>query len=221
MKGVSMSTELTAATQDFELTQRKATALSKSTLIPKEFQGNLSNCIIAMEIASRLQMPPLMVMQNLYVVHGKPSWSSQFLIAAFNQCGRFASITYGYVGEASTDTYGCFAKSVDLRTGEILQGPTVTIAIAKKEGWHGKSGSKWQTMPELMLRYRAATFLVRTTAPELTLGFPMQDEIEDIKPEKSVSIESLRKAPAAITSSLIDTGEFTVIETSEVEEETV
>jgi len=216
-----MSTELTAATQDFELTQRKATALSKSTLIPKEFQGNLSNCIIAMEIASRLQMPPLMVMQNLYVVHGKPSWSSQFLIAAFNQCGRFASITYGYVGEVNTDTYGCYAKSVDLRTGEILQGPTVTIAIAKKEGWHGKSGSKWQSMPELMLRYRAATFLVRTTAPELTLGFPMQDEIEDIRPEKSVSIESLRKAPAAITSSLIDTGEFTVIETSEVEEETV
>ena len=216
-----MSTELTAATQDFELTQRKATALSKSTLIPKEFQGNLSNCIIAMEIASRLQMPPLMVMQNLYVVHGKPSWSSQFLIAAFNQCGRFASITYGYVGEIGTDTYGCYAKSVDLRTGEILQGPTVTIAIAKKEGWHGKSGSKWQTMPELMLRYRAATFLVRTTAPELTLGFPMQDEIEDIKPEKSVSIESLRKAPAAITSSLIDTGEFTVVETREVEEEAV
>jgi len=214
-----MSTELTAATQDFELTQRKATALSKSTLIPKEFQGNLSNCIIAMEIASRLQMPPLMVMQNLYVVHGKPSWSSQFLIAAFNQCGRFASITYGYVGEVNTDTYGCYAKSVDLRTGEILQGPTVTIAIAKKEGWHGKSGSKWQSMPELMLRYRAATFLVRTTAPELTLGFPMQDEIEDIRPEKSVSIESLRHAPAIESAPAQE--EYIVTEVREIVEEKV
>ena len=212
-----MSNELTTATQDFELTQRKATALSKSTLIPKEFQGNLSNCIIAMDIASRLQMPPLMVMQNLYVVHGKPSWSSQFLIAAFNQCGRFASLTYGFVGEVGTDTYGCFAKSVDLRTGEILQGPTVTIGIAKKEGWHGKSGSKWQTMPDLMLRYRAATFLVRTTAPELTLGFPMQDEIEDIQPQRSISIESLRQAPVIESSPITET--FVVTETREIEEE--
>lgn len=212
-----MSTESLSATQDFELTQRKATALSKSTLIPKEFQGNLSNCIIAMDIASRLQMPPLMVMQNLYVVHGKPSWSSQFLIAAFNQCGRFASLTYGFVGEVGTDTYGCFAKSVDLRTGEILQGPTVTIAIAKKEGWHGKSGSKWQTMPELMLRYRAATFLVRTTAPELTLGFPMQDEVEDIQPQRSISIESLRQTPVIESSPITET--FIVTETREIEEE--
>lgn len=212
-----MSNELTTATQDFELTQRKATALSKSTLIPKEFQGNLSNCIIAMDIASRLQMPPLMVMQNLYVVHGKPSWSSQFLIAAFNQCGRFASLTYGFVGEVGTDTYGCFAKSVDLRTGEILQGPTVTIGIAKKEGWHGKSGSKWQTMPDLMLRYRAATFLVRTTAPELTLGFPMQDEIEDIQPQRSISIESLRQTPVIESSPITET--FVVTETREIEEE--
>lgn len=211
-----MSTE-SSATQDFELTQRKATALSKSTLIPKEFQGNLSNCIIAMDIASRLQMPPLMVMQNLYVVHGKPSWSSQFLIAAFNQCGRFASLTYGFVGEVGTDTYGCFAKSVDLRTGEILQGPTVTIGIAKKEGWHGKSGSKWQTMPELMLRYRAATFLVRTTAPELTLGFPMQDEVEDIQPQRSISIESLRQTPVIESSPITET--FVVTETREIEEE--
>lgn len=212
-----MSTELTTASQDFELSQRKATALSKSTLIPKEFQGNLSNCIIAIDIASRLQMPPLMVMQNLYVVHGKPSWSSQFLIAAFNQCGRFASITYGFVGKTDTDSYGCFAKSVDLRTGEILQGPTVTIGIAKKEGWHGKSGSKWQTIPELMLRYRAATFLVRTTAPELTLGFPMQDEVEDIQPQRSVSIESLRQTPGIEAAPIAET--FVVTETRELEEE--
>lgn len=211
-----MSTE-SSATQDFELTQRKATALSKSTLIPKEFQGNLSNCIIAMDIASRLQMPPLMVMQNLYVVHGKPAWSSQFLIAAFNQCGRFASLTYGFVGESGTDTYGCFAKSVDLRTGEILQGPTVTIGIARKEGWYGKSGSKWPNMPELMLRYRAATFLVRTTAPELTLGFPMQDEVEDIQPQRSISIESLRQTPVIESSPITET--FVVTETREIEEE--
>ena len=185
-----MSNELVSV-QEFDLHQRKATALSKSSLIPKEFQGNVPNCMIALDIADSLGMKPLPVLQNLYIVHGKPSWSSQFLIAAFNQCGKFSGITYNFFGEPGTDAFGCYAKAVDLRTGEILQGPPVTIAIAKKEGWYSKSGSKWQTMPDLMMRYRAATFLVRTTAPELTLGLPMQDETEDIQPVRSIAIESL------------------------------
>lgn len=185
-----MSNELVSV-QEFDLHQRKATALSKSSLIPKEFQGNVPNCMIALDIADSLGMKPLPVLQNLYIVHGKPSWSSQFLIAAFNQCGKFSGITYAFFGEPGTDAFGCYAKAVDLRTGEILQGPPVTIAIAKKEGWYSKSGSKWQTMPDLMMRYRAATFLVRTTAPELTLGLPMQDETEDIQPVRSIAIEAL------------------------------
>ncbi len=188
-----MSGELIAA-QEFDLQQRKAQALSKSSLIPKDFQGNIPNCMIALDIADSLGMKPLPVLQNLYIVHGKPSWSSQFLIAAFNQCGKFSGITYTFFGDPGTDSYGCYAKAVDLRTGEILEGPPVTIAIAKKEGWHGKSGSKWQTMPELMLRYRAATFLVRTTAPELTLGLPMQEEVEDIQPVRSISIQALAES---------------------------
>ena len=177
--------------QEFDLHQRRATALSKSSLIPKEFQGNVPNCMIALDTADSLGMKPLPVLQNLYIVHGKPSWSSQFLIAAFNQCGKFSGITYTFFGEPGTDAFGCYAKAVDLRTGEILQGPPVTIGIAKKEGWYSKSGSKWQTMPELMMRYRAATFLVRTTAPELTLGLPMQDEMEDIQQVRSIAIEAL------------------------------
>ena len=192
-----MTTELIAS-QEFDLHQRKAKALSTSTLIPKEFQGNVSNCMIALDVADSLGMKPLMVLQNLYIVHGKPSWSSQFLIAAFNQCGKFSGITYTFFGDVGTDGYGCYAKAVDLRTGEILEGPPVTMAIAKKEGWLSKSGSKWQSMPELMLRYRAATFFVRTTAPELTLGFPMADEVEDIQPVKSISIRALAESRSDI-----------------------
>lgn len=189
---VTMSNELTTNTQDFELRQRKAAALAKSSVIPKEFQNNLANCVIAIETAERLRMAPFLVLQNLYIVHGKPAWSSSFLIAQFNQCGKFSTITYSFFGEPGTDGYGCYAKAIELQTGEIIQGPPVTIAMAKKEGWHGKNGSKWQTMPDLMLRYRAATFLVRTTAPELTLGYPSQDEVEDIQPQRSISIESLQ-----------------------------
>ena len=85
--------------QGFELAQRAAKCLATSTLVPKEYQGNLSNCIIALNMAQRLGADPLMVMQNLYLVHGRPSWSAQFLIATFNQCGRFEALRYEWRSE--------------------------------------------------------------------------------------------------------------------------
>ena len=175
-------TEMTTVeqeTQAFELEQRKAKVYSESTLVPKEYQGKIGNVLIAKNMATRMNADLLMVMQNLYMVHGKPSWSAQFLIACFNTCGRFSAIKYRFTGEPGTDGYGCQAVATELDTGELIEGPVVTWAIAKAEGWVDKNGSKWKTMPELMFRYRAATFLIRTTAPEIGLGLMTKEEMDD------------------------------------------
>ncbi len=168
--------------QGFEALQRIGKAFCASSLVPESYRGpqNLANTVIAVEMASRMGASPLMVMQNLYIVHGRPAWSSQFLVAAFNSCKRFSSIGYRFTGQRGTDSWGCYAFAKDLATGEVREGPEVTIAMAKKEGWFDKKGSKWQTIPQLMLTYRAATFFVRTTAPELTMGLRPVDEMEDI-----------------------------------------
>lgn len=170
----------------FVLIQRAATLLSKSTLVPKEFQNNLPNCVIALNMASRIGADPLMVMQNLYVVYGRPSWSAQFLIATFNTCGRFEAIRYRWVGDKGKDTYGCIAYTVEKSTGEVLEGSEVTIALAKAEGWYDKNGSKWKTMQQQMLMYRAASWLVRAYAPELAMGLHTSDEVEDSTVEGTV-----------------------------------
>lgn len=166
--------------QSFELTQRAGKLLSSSTLVPKEFQGNLANCVIALNLASRIGADPLQVMQNLYVVHGKPGWSSQFLIATFNSCGRFTSMRFEFFGDKGKDDYGCRAYATEKSTGERLEGADVTISIAKKEGWFEKTGSKWKTMPQQMLMYRAAGWFVRAYAPELSMGLQTQEEIHDV-----------------------------------------
>ena len=177
-----MSTALTPIEieeKSFELAQRKARVYSDSSLVPKEYQKNIGNVLIAQNMAQRMGADPLMVMQNLYIVHGKPGWSAQFLIACFNECGRFSAIKYKFVGEPGSDSHGCIAYATELSSGEIVEGPCVTIGMAKAEGWHGKAGSKWKTIPDLMMRYRAATFLVRCTAPEIGLGLQTSDEIID------------------------------------------
>lgn len=158
--------------------QRVCNALSKSTLVPKEFQGNLPNCLIAYDMASRLGANPLMVMQNLYVVHGKPSWSGSFICGMINSCGRFKPLKFRIEGEG--DDRSCVAWTTEKGSDEKLESAPVSIAMAKAEGWYGKNGSKWKTMPEVMLRYRAATFFGRVYAPELLLGMQTAEEVEDV-----------------------------------------
>lgn len=166
--------------QSFELAQRAAKLLSTSTLVPKEYQGNLSNCVIALNMASRIDADPLMVMQNLVVVHGRPTWSSQFLIATVNTCGRFSALRYEFFGTQGQDDWGCRAWAIEKATGEKLVGTDISIGLAKKEGWYQKNGSKWQTMPQQMLMYRAGSWWARAYAPELSMGLHTDDEIRDI-----------------------------------------
>ena len=164
----------------FALMQRAANLLASSTLVPKEYQGNLPNCVIALNMSTRIGADPLMVMQNLYVVHGRPGWSAQFLIATFNQCGRFTSMRFDFFGEAGKDDYGCRAYATEKATGEKIVGSDITIKLAKSEGWEQKAGSKWKTMPQQMLMYRAAAWLVRAYAPEIAMGLQTGDEIHDV-----------------------------------------
>lgn len=169
--------------EGFELLQRQAKMFCGSSLVPQQFQGeqNFGNAIIALEMAQRMNASPLMVMQNLYIVYGNPGWSSKFLIATFNQCGRFEAIKYKETGKKGTDSQGIIAYTREKGSDEIIQGPEVTILIAKQEGWYDKKGSKWKTMPDQMLRYRAAAWLIRTTAPEISMGLQTTDEIIDVE----------------------------------------
>ena len=184
VKQENQSNMLVFGSQDnFEQAMRMAKCLSQSSIVPAIYQDKekgLSNCIIALEMANRIKMSPLMVMQNLYVVYGNVGWSSKFLVAAWNTCGRYSTIKYEYEGNRGTDDWGCRAISTDKETGEVLKSALVTIKMAKIEGWFDKKGSKWQTMPELMLQYRAAAFLVRAYAPEISMGMQTKEEIEDV-----------------------------------------
>ena len=170
----------------FEAMQRMARLFSQSSIVPDVYRckgekdyTSMGNCVIALDMALRMGANPLMVMQNLYVVHGRPAWSAQFLIATLNQCGRFSALRYEFQGKEGTDEWGCRAVTTELATGDRLTGPLITIALAKKEGWYGKNGSKWQTMPELMLRYRAAAWFVHAYAPEIAMGLQTVEEVRD------------------------------------------
>jgi hypothetical protein len=165
----------------FVSVQRMAKALASSTLVPDSYRGeaNLGNCIIALELSQRIGASVMAVMQSMVPIHGKPTWSAAFLIATVNSCGRFSPMRFRWVGKEGADEWGCRAYAVEREGNLELVGALVTIAMAKAEGWYSKNGSKWKTMPEQMLQYRAAAFWTRAYAPEIALGMHTAEEIHD------------------------------------------
>ena len=217
----------------FQAMSHMAESLANSTIIPEAFRNTImvkdgydqrskkwnfrsepnpngvSNCIIALNMAQRLGADPMMIMQNLYLVDGRPSWSSQFIIAAINSSGRYSPLRFDITGGeeeveipyavtewvysqasnkkepvesnqvAHVKNYKCVAWVIEKATGERLESTPITMEMAVKEGWYQKNGSKWQTMPEQMLRYRAASFFGRIYAPDLLMGLRTQEEEHD------------------------------------------
>lgn len=231
--------------QGFELMQRAARLLSSSTLVPvayrqtiekldrfgnvKESRENpnaLANSVVALNMAQRMGADPLMVMQNLYIVEGRPSWSSQWIIAAINGCGRFSPLRFRIESRGEREieyksTYWesnqrhtkvekvrindkvCVAWAIEKETGEVIESPAVSIEMAVLEGWYTKNGSKWQTMDEVMLRYRTASFFGKLYAPELLMGLQTVEEAQDIIEAStgpdgtiSVNVDELRGSAA-------------------------
>lgn len=163
---------------NFGLAKRMAETLALSTIVPKDYQNNACNAMIAIEIANRLQTSPLMVMQNLNVIQGRPSWSAQFLIAMVNGSGKY-DMELQFDEKTDNDGKPFSCQCWTTKNGRKVTGIVIDMDMAQAEGWVQKNGSKWKTMPQVMLRYRAASFFARMNCPELTLGYYSKEEILD------------------------------------------
>ena len=158
-----------------------ASALSRSTIIPKAFQGQPANCFVALDMANRLGASPMEIMQNVYVVHGTPGFSAKYAIGMANKSGVFKGpICFEQSGQG--DSLSVTAYAIVRETEQRVEF-TCDMAMAKAEKW--TSNPKYRTMPHLMLRYRAATLLIRTSCPEVLLGMHTADELEDVRYAKA------------------------------------
>ncbi|MGN0246817.1 MAG: hypothetical protein ACI4DK_12760 [Lachnospiraceae bacterium] len=157
---------------------------ASSSLVPQAYQGKPMDCTIAVDMANRMGVNPMMVMQNLYVVQGKPQWSGQACTSMIMASGKFKNVHHVYTGERNADSWGCYLTAEKVDTGETVNGAEVTIKMAKDEGWYGKNGSKWKTMPELMLAYRASAFFARVHIPNALMGCAVEGEVEDMQKQE-------------------------------------
>lgn len=203
--------------QQFETMQRVCKMFANSELVPDMYKVSeknpeskaVANCMIAISMSMRIGADPLMIMQNMVIIYGRPSWSSKFLVATVNTCGRFNPLQYkftdkGALGMVDYTDYvwnnqtrskqavikqfdgkkimdiECVAYTTAKGSDKVLESSPVSVRMAVQEGWYTKNGSKWQTMTKQMLMYRAASFWTNAYAPELSMGMKTEDEVRDI-----------------------------------------
>lgn len=241
IEGKSGELSLLSTTEGYNHIARIANNYCRSQMVPAAYRGadKLQDCIIAADIAMTMGANILSVMQNLHVIQGRPSWSSQFVISLVNASRRFTPLRYkvrdlgkktvkyrestGWDERNRKKTYEqrelvleqnleCVAYAQDIRSGEVLEGPEVTYEMAVREGWWTKADSKWQTMPTLMLRYRAAAFFARLYCPEVLNGMGgTVEEAEDIMVDAQV-IHQPAEMPRATSTAVAEPKQVAPVE---------
>lgn len=162
----------------FEMEERRGNALAHSAFFPKDLKGDIASAIIVQDLANRMNISVMEVAQSVYIIYGRPSFSTQFIVARLNQSGLIKGSLKTII---SDDKQSCYCKAIDSATGEENIGMTITMKIAEAEGWSTKNGSKWQTMPELMLRKRSQSFFIKEFYPQVLFGMQTQEELIDIE----------------------------------------
>lgn len=165
-----------------------AKMLASSDMVPQGYQGKPMNCLIAMEQAQRMNVSPLMVMQNLYIVKGKPSWSGSACSAIIQGCGLFENVNLNYVGKEGEDSYGAYVSAVRKSDKQEIKGTVITMEMAKAEGW--TNNSKWRSMKTQMLGYRAYSFFARLYCPNALSGFATEGEAEDAECKSNREVDN-------------------------------
>lgn len=167
--------------------------MAQADIIPTHYRGKPANVFIAVQSALRMNLDPMQIMQNTFVISGKLGMVTAFAISLANQSGLFDSgIRYRIEGSGENLKVTAYTN---LKKGGAEISYTITMREAIAEGW--TKNAKYRTLPELMLRYRAATLLIRTHVPEVLNGMHMVEEIEDVAiatkdvtPIKSANISS-------------------------------
>ena len=154
-----------------------AQALAKSDLVPQAYQGKTTNIMLAIDTANRMGLSPMFVMEQMSIVRGRRTWSGQACSTLVNGYPKFKDVELVYVGKEGTDDWGAYVTAVRKDNGKTLKGTTVTMKMAKAEGW--TSNTKWINMPEQMLAYRAYSFFARVHCADALNGFMVEGEPED------------------------------------------
>lgn len=172
--------QFSLAPQSLDEALRFAELLAKSSIVPKDYQGNPGNILVAVQWGAEIGLPPLQAMQNIAVINGRPSIWGDSMIALVRASGLLDAIK-----EDVSDTEAvCTVK----RRGEEPVTRSFSKSDAERAGLLSKQGP-WQQYPKRMMQMRARAYALRDVFPDVLRGVYVAEEAQDIPPERDVTAE--------------------------------
>lgn len=168
--------------------------MSKSSIVPKDYQNNPGNILVAIQWGMEIGLQPLQSMQSIAVINGRPSIWGDAMLALVRSSGLLEAIN-----EEVTDSKAvCTIK----RRGEQEVVREFSMQDAKQAGLAGKQGP-WAQYPKRMLQMRARAFALRDVFPDVLRGVHVAEEAQDLGERDMGSADVVGEVPTASRTSAL------------------
>lgn len=138
-----------------------AERLAGASLLPKQYQKQPANVLLAMEMGDAMGIPPIQAINEIHVIEGKPSASANLIGAMVRRAGHKLRV--------QGDDQSATAQIIRADDPDFTFEVTWTLERAKQAGlMSGKNN--WAKYPAAMLKARAITEVARAATPDALYG---------------------------------------------------
>lgn len=160
---------------NFQELERFAGIAAKTSFVPKIYQNNPDNILIAVQMGAELGLAPMQSLQNIAVINGKPSIYGDAMLAVCKASPLCEWVKEEIQGDEKEEWIAiCTVK----RKGNPEVVSKFSWKEAKDAQLTGKPGP-WLSYPKRMLQMRARGFALRDAFPDLLNGLISQEEAQD------------------------------------------
>lgn len=153
-----------------------ANSVAGGSLLPRDYQRNPANVIIAVNLGQSMGLSPAESLYRINVIQGKPTASAELIAAQVRKAGHKLRITKDEARQSVTATV--------VRCDD----PDYPISETRDAAWAQRMGlaskDNYRKQPMTMLTWRAITAAAREACPEALYGVAYTpDEMHDMDPQ--------------------------------------
>ena len=182
-----MSHEIAVQAQPLPDKMQFAKALAEAGMIPKVYQRQPANVLVAIELGEALGIRPIVAINEINVINGTPAPSASLMASLARNAGHKVRVT------GDKDSATCVIVRADDPSYEHTA--TWDVKKAKDAGLWGRG--HWSKDPATMLKWRAISECVRFACSEVLGGLRYTpEEVLEFNPPRQVSSQRVTPQPA-------------------------
>ena len=175
----------------FDAKLKMAQTLVKSGMLPQGLNTAEKVCV-ALEWGHELQLSPMVAVNNIAVINGKPTLSADLMGALVRRSPEYGGIEWTCQTDEKAE---CIITRLLPSGKEEKYTSTFTIEDAKIAGLASKD--VWRKYPRRMLKHRCMSYGLRDVFPDLLAGIYETEEAESITYKEPTESELRNVTPTA------------------------